>query len=175
MICLVCSLRSSRDSRLASFSTALNASLAWLVGWLVGMLVGWSVDRLAWFAWLAWFARPLQEGNFEIILKFCRRKNFKRDFPGKNLGWAWFFRRPLYQCDFKIWSTTPQLDPNRKPIWFCNCKLRYTVWEIWESQLNHIRFLADLKHLKVIPSFLPSSRSICEGRGVVVFCLGVVS
>ena len=96
------------------------------------------------------------------------------------------FRRPLYQCDFEICSTTPQLDPNRKPIWFCNCKLRYTIWEIWESKLQDMRVWAILKQLfgsssfitmswfetpKSDPSFLPHDQ-VCEARGVVGFCIG---
>ena len=96
------------------------------------------------------------------------RNIFYRDFQlqgilFKKWSWAWFFRRPLYQCDFEICSTTPQLDPNRKPIWFCNCKLRYTVWEIWESQLVHIRTWAILKQL--FDSFLPSSRGHLLSKG----------
>ena len=86
----------------------------------------------------------------------------------KKWSWARFFRRPLYQCDFEICSTTPQLDPNRKPIWFCNCKLRYTVWEIWESRLVHIQLWAILKQLLgSLPPFLPHDQ---YARGVVGCC-----
>ena len=84
----------------------------------------------------------------------------------KKWSWARFFRRPLYQCDFEICSTTPQLDPNRKPIWFCNCKLRYTVWENWDYQLVYIQFSANLKQLFVLlPSFLPSFTTSMRGTG----------
>ena len=133
----------------------------------------WQLDfaYIAWIAWLARRARVLtwfgldsvcSERNswtFQMILKFCRRENFTRDLPGKLWSWAWFFWRPLQEGNFEIFLATPQLDPNRKPIWFCNCKLRYTVWDIWESQLVHIQFSVSLKHLKVIPpSFLPHDK-----------------
>ena len=110
-----------------------------------------------------------------MILKFCRRENFTWDFPGKLWSWAWFFWRPLLEGDFEICSTTPQLHDIFQLTRFSTRTKRYTVWVNIDTQLRHIQFLADLKHLKVIPSSLPSSRSICEGRGVVVFCLGVVS
>ena len=115
-------------------------------------------------AWLAFetFWRNFFDWDFRL-----------RGILFKKRSWAWFFRRPLYQCDFEIFSTTPQLDPNRKPIWFCKCKLRYTVWEIWECQLVHMRFWAILKQLLGSSSSSSSSRSICEGRGVVVFCIVV--
>ena len=55
-------------------------------------------------------------------------------------NWAWFFWRPPQEGNFKIFLATLQLHRIPNPIWFCICKLRYTVWEIWESQLTHIRF-----------------------------------
>ena len=90
-----------------------------------------------------------------MILKFRRRENFKRDFPGKLWSWAWFFWRPLLEGNFEIFLETLQLYRIPNPIWFCNCKLRYMVWVIWESKLIHIQFLANLKNHFVL-SFLPS-------------------
>ena len=92
--------------------------IAWSIDWMTHRLTDyWLTDWLTgWLIWLiAWLARLFSttkeshwnsalEWNFRIaensfvnlklsmmILKFCRRKNFTRDFPGKNLGWAWFF------------------------------------------------------------------------------------
>ena len=151
----------------------------WPAYWLVGCLVGWLVSCLSvdWFVGLlvgrlvGWLAGPLNlrrslacELTAHLIRAWLAfeplwRNIFYRDFQlqgilFKKWSWARFFRRPLYQCDFEICSTTPQLDPNRKPIWFCKCKLRYTVWVILESQLHHIQFWTILKQLFV---FLPPS------------------
>ena len=155
----------------------------WPAYWLVGCLVGWLVSCLSvdWLvgllvSWLiGWLTGPLNLRRslaceltahpihawlaFERFWSIFFDWDFQlRGILFKKWSWARFFRRPLYQCDFEIFSTTPQLDPNRKPIWFCKCKLRYTVWEIWESQLIHIRFSADSKKLfrSFLPPFLPS-------------------
>ena len=45
-------------------------------------------------------------------------------------SWAWFFWRPLQEGNFEIFLETLQLHRIPNPIWFCNCKLRYTIWEI---------------------------------------------
>ena len=144
---------------------ALLAQIAWLrFDGLLGSLVG----LLTWFE----LASPLPLiARIRMIICLIRAwlafepfwsNFFHWDFQLRAIlfkKWSWerFFGRPLYQCDLEIYSTTPQLDPNRKPIWFCKCKLRYTVWEIWESQLIHIRFSAHLKQLFVpLPSSLPS-------------------
>ena len=122
------------------------------VGWLVSCLVYWLIGWLAWLggfftssvAEIAWPLNLRRSLACELTAHLIRAwlafepfwsNFFYRDFQLRGIllkkwSWARFFRRPLYQCDFEICSTTPQLDPNRKPIWFCNCKLRYTVWEI---------------------------------------------
>ena len=94
-----------------------------------------------------------------MILKSRRQENFNRDFPGKCWSWAWFFWRPLQEGNFEIFLETLQLHRIMTPIWFCNCKLRYTVWDILESQLVRIQLSASLKHLiESLPSSLPPSR-----------------
>ena len=53
-----------------------------------------------------------------MILKFCRRENFTRDFPGKLWSWAWFFWRPLLVGNFKIFLATPKLHDIFQPTRF---------------------------------------------------------
>ena len=145
-VCLICSFEYSDDSRKTRFWTLLKSLLAQIPFHCNSQL---SI----------------------MILKFRRRENFNRDFHGKLGSWAWFFWRPLQEGNFEIFLEILQLHRIPNPIWFCNCKLRYTVWDIWESQLVHMRFWAILKQL-FGSSSSSSSRELCEARGVVVFCFG---
>ena len=93
----------------------------WLTDWLTVWLTDWLIWLIAWLARL--FSTTTKEShwnsalewNFRIaensfvnlklsmmILKFCRRENFTRDFPGKVWSWAWFFWRPLLEGNFEI-------------------------------------------------------------------------
>ena len=146
--------------------------VSWLVGWLVRWFVGWLADWLA--CWLSSRALNLRrslagELTAHLIRAWIAFEPFWSNFFDwdfqlrgilfKKWSWVRFFRRPLYQCDFEILSTTPELDPNRKPIWFCNCKLRYTISEIWESKLQDMRVWAILKQLFGSSSSSSSSSS----------------
>ena len=162
------------------------ARVWWLVGrfadWLTGCLAGWLARLAGWLAgwadWLAgWLGKSdqktrklklpsnLQKISLENLFgsKIFISEIRSQKYPLGSWSWAWFFWRPLQEGNFEIFLATPQLDPNRKPIWFCNCKLKYTVWDIWESQLVHIQFSAILKQLfgsLPFPS-LPSLRPVC--------------
>ena len=113
------------------------ALLAWFA-WLAW--VTWLTCCLACFTWLGWFARLAQ--NFSsprttVILKFCQTQAHEifnlQGNPCIKWSWAWFFWRPLQEGNFKIFLTTFQLHRIPNPIWFCNCKLKCTVWKIWGS------------------------------------------
>ena len=105
------------------------------------------------------------------IFSELKKLSIYREISLESWSWAWFFWRPLQEGNFEIFLATLQLHRIPNPIWFCNCKLRYTVWEIWESQLIHIRISANLKQLFVpLPPSLHDQ--VCEARGVVDFCIG---
>ena len=162
--CLICLIACF----LACFSWLVCfALLAWFacLTW-----VAWLAYCLACCTWLVWFDRLAQNCSkfcytgyprTRVILKFWQTQTHRifnlQGNPLYNWSWAWFFWRSLQEGNFEIFLVTLQLHRVPNPIWFCKCKLRYTVWEIWESQLLHIRFSASLKHLKVIPSSLPPS------------------
>ena len=74
------------------------------------------------------------------IFSELKKLSIYREISLESWSWAWFFWRPLQQGNFENFLQTLQLHRNPNPIWFCNCKLWYTVWDIWESQLIHIRF-----------------------------------
>ena len=128
---------------LADWLACWLCSFAYLVCFALLALLVCQLDfaYVAWFAWLArraslafqsWYFR-ITENSFVnlklsmMILKFCRRENFTRDFPGKLWSWAWFFWRPLLEVNFEILLETLQLYRIPNPTWFCNWKVRYMV------------------------------------------------
>ena len=64
------------------------------------------------------------------IFSELKKLSIYREISLESWSWAWFFWRPLQEGNFEIFLETLQLHRIPNPIWFCNCKLRYTVWEI---------------------------------------------